>query len=250
VPFTGSHPAAVLPFLRTPLPASALVLGSMAPDLPYYLPVPFPWATHTAVAVVTVDLLLGGLAWALWHGVLAAPALAGAPVPLRDRVAGAVPLGLVARLSSVRRVALLLAALAVGAATHVLWDEFTHPRRWGTAHIPALAEGWGLLPGYRWLQYASGLAGALVLLAWLLRWWRRTPVVPAGPAAHRWGWPTIVGVAAAVGAAGALRAPSPGAAGFAGATWGGGAAVVTALLLALSWHVTRRTGTPESPRST
>ena len=38
MPFTGSHAAAVLPFARSRLPASALVIGSVAPDLPYYLP--------------------------------------------------------------------------------------------------------------------------------------------------------------------------------------------------------------------
>ena len=65
MPFTGSHPAAVLPLLRTPLPASALVAGSIAPDVPFYLPVELPWATHTALAVVTVDLLVAALAWAL-----------------------------------------------------------------------------------------------------------------------------------------------------------------------------------------
>ena len=70
MPFTASHAAAVLPLLRTPLPASALVIGSIAPDLPYYLPVPLPWATHTALAVGTVDVLLGGLAWALWTLIL------------------------------------------------------------------------------------------------------------------------------------------------------------------------------------
>ena len=52
MPFTPSHAAAVLPFLRTPLPASALVVGSITPDLPFYLPVGFPWPTHTALAVL------------------------------------------------------------------------------------------------------------------------------------------------------------------------------------------------------
>ena len=47
MPFTGSHPAAVLPFLRSGLPPSALVIGSMAPDFPYYFQIatvfnPFP----------------------------------------------------------------------------------------------------------------------------------------------------------------------------------------------------------------
>ena len=92
MPFTPSHAAAVLPFLGTPLPASALVIGSVAPDLPYYLPVELPWDTHTASAVVTVDLLLGALAWVVWHALLAEPALAGAPGALRSRLTG-VPLG-------------------------------------------------------------------------------------------------------------------------------------------------------------
>ena len=65
MPFTPSHAAAVLPFLRTPLPASALVAGSVAPDLPYYLPGDLSWETHSALAVVTTDLLLGGIAAAL-----------------------------------------------------------------------------------------------------------------------------------------------------------------------------------------
>src|ERR671913_177951 len=82
---TPSHAAAVLPFLRTPLPASALVVGSITPDLPYYLPGNPGLFTHTATAVVTTDLALGALAWAVWHAVLAAPALAASPAGLRAR---------------------------------------------------------------------------------------------------------------------------------------------------------------------
>ncbi|MEI5672079.1 MULTISPECIES: DUF4184 family protein [unclassified Nocardioides] len=37
MPFTLVHPAAVLPLVRTPLVPSALVLGSVAPDLPYFV---------------------------------------------------------------------------------------------------------------------------------------------------------------------------------------------------------------------
>ena len=239
MPFTGSHPAAVLPFLRTPLPASALVIGSMAPDFPFYVPFPARLYTHTAPAIVTTDLLLGALAWGLWHGVLAAPATAAAPPALRGRLAR-VPLGLRARLGSVRTVLLTATGLVLGAATHVLWDEFTHPRRWGTQHVPVLAENWGILPGYRWLQYASGLVGGLVLLAWLLRWWRRTPTGGGtGPWAPRWPWGVVAGTGVLAGVPGALTAPSLGAAGFTGATWAGGAALAAGVLLAAGWHLSR-----------
>src|SRR3712207_7147314 len=48
---------------------------------------------YTTLFRSTYDLLLGLLAWALWHGLLAAPGVAFAPAPLRARLAG-VDLGL------------------------------------------------------------------------------------------------------------------------------------------------------------
>ena len=245
MPFTPSHAAAVLPFLRTPLPASALVAGSVAPDLPYYVPLEFPWRTHTALALVTTDLVLGAIAWTLWHALLSAPALAAAPAALRGRLPG-LPLGLRTRAAPVR-LAWTALALVVGGGTHVLWDEFTHPRRWGTTHAPALGETWGLLPGYRWLQYASGLIGGVVLLVWFVRWWRRTPARPAGPTPGAWrAWGLILVAGLAAGAVGAASAPSLGSAGFQGATSGGGAAAAVALLLAISWHLRQQ----DTPRDT
>jgi hypothetical protein len=240
VPFTPSHAAAVLPFVGTALPASALVIGSVAPDLPYYLPVDLPWDTHTASAVVTVDLLLGGLAWVVWHALLAEPALAWAPGALRARLAD-VPLGLARRVRSARELLLTALALVVGAATHVLWDEFTHAGRWGTEHLPALARDWGPLPGYRWLQYASGVLGAAVLILWLVRWWRRAPAAPLRDRPAAWpAWVAIAGAGLLAGVAGALAAPDIRKAAWLGATWGGGAALATATLLAAVWQVRRR----------
>jgi hypothetical protein len=240
VPFTGSHPAAVL-FLRwTPLPVSALVIGSVAPDIPYYLPSGPGWPTHTAVAVVTVDALLGALAWVLWHGLLAAPALAVAPAGVRARVVGRVGVGLRRRVGTTREAALVVAALVVGSATHVLWDEFSHPHRWGTDHIPALTETWHGMAGYRWVQYASGVAGAVALAAWLVRWWRRTPPTPsAGEPAAVWIWAVLLVVGATAGGIAALRAETIRAAGFDGATAGGAAMLTAAVLSALVWHVSR-----------
>jgi hypothetical protein len=250
VPFTGSHPAAILPFLSTPLPASALVIGSMTPDLPYYLPLPFPWRTHSAPALFTADLVLGVLVWALWHGLLAEPALRASPSALRARLTR-VPLGLRRRLVP-RAIGLTAAAVVLGAATHVLWDEFTHPRRWGTAHIPALAETWGLLPGYRWLQYASGLVGGAVLLVWFAGWWRRTRPEPvADPREPWWVWALLIVVGGVTGGIAALSAPSIGAASFAGATSGGGAVLVVVVVLGAGWHASRRLTRaigPDTPR--
>src|SRR4051794_39834444 len=128
VPFTGSHPAAVLPFLGSPLPASALVIGSLAPDVPYYLPWwPGP-PTHTAVGVVTVDLALGAAGWALWHGVLSAPALATAPAGVRRRLAGRARTGLGARLGSPGSAVRVAAGVGGGGAPPPVLGAVSHPR--------------------------------------------------------------------------------------------------------------------------
>jgi hypothetical protein len=244
VPFTGSHPAAVLPFLRTGLPASALVAGSLAPDLPFYLPGRPGWPTHGAVGVVTLDVALGAALWALWHGLLAGPALAAAPAGLRRRVGA--PVGLRRRLGSVRAGAAVVAALAVGAATHVGWDQFTHWWGWGARHVPALTAPVGSALGEDWYgydvaQHASTLLGAVLLTGWLGLWWRRTPSRPGELRGTAWSvWGGLLVLGAAVGVAAAVRAPDVLRAGFAGATAGGAAMAVAAVLAAAAWHVAQR----------
>ena len=174
MPFTPAHVAAVLPLRRRGgLPFSALVVGSMIPDLPYYLPghlVPTP-ATHSVPGIVTWDLLLGLAVWALW-------------CVLRPRVYDVAPQLLRSRwrrpesgFTGWSRAPL---AVIIGAATHVLWDEFTHAGRFGATYFAVLAHTYpsplGPLEGYRYLQYASGVIG-LLLLFWA---WYRTPrVVPS-----------------------------------------------------------------------
>jgi hypothetical protein len=138
-------------------------------------------------------------------------------------------------------VGLTVLALVVGAATHVLWDEFTHAEGWGPAHVAVLRVEVGGLRGYDWAQYGSGVLGALALAWWLRRWWARTPpapVPPSGPVA-RWVWPGLLALAVVVGAVAAVGDPDLGSAGFAAATRGGGAAAAVALLLAAGWHLRR-----------
>jgi len=251
VPFTASHVAAVLPLARAPLVASALVIGSMIPDLPYYLPVALSAEmTHSLPGVVSADLLLGLGAFLLWHGLLSRPLLASAPKAVRGRLPAQDLATLRARLSPPRRLLLVILSLSVGAVTHVFWDAFTHAGRWGTVHVPWLAAQQGVLPGYRWAQYASGLLGALVVLLWLVGWWRRTdavtPVAGVRPAVALLAWvAALVGgtVGAVIGSIDPLTAPDgpdlPGA-GFGAVTRGIAAATLVAFMLAASWHLLRR----------
>lgn len=174
MPITFSHPAAVVPLLGVGLVPSALVIGSITPDLPYYLPGPLTSArTHAASGIVTFDLLLGVLTFLAWHVLLAPTAVALAPAALRERLAPTLP-------APVKdfSVVLVLVSLVIGAATHVVWDSFSHPGRWGTDRIAWLREEHGPFMGYTWVQYGSGALGLLVLAVVLARWWMRTPRSP------------------------------------------------------------------------
>lgn len=179
MPFTPTHILAVLPIaaLRRPaLPFSALVIGSMIPDFPLFVPLgPGYAATHSPAGVITACLPLG-LAWfALFQWLMKRPLLALLPGAIRHRCA---TLAAPRSVTSPGALALAAAAVAIGASTHLLWDSFTHRGRWGTLLVPALnGTAFTLrgqdVPGYKALQYGSTLVGlpglGLILAAWLRR---------------------------------------------------------------------------------
>ena len=85
------------------------------------------------------------------------------------------------------------------------------------------------------------MLGGAVLVLWLVRWWRRTPAAPLRDRPAAWpAWTAIAGAGLLAGVAGALAAPDIRKAAWLGATWGGGAAMAVAALLAVAWQVRRR----------
>ncbi|MEV6875812.1 DUF4184 family protein [Amycolatopsis sp. NPDC051128] len=176
MPFTLSHPAGVLPLARHPLMPSALVAGSVAPDLFWFLPAPEGFGlsrTHESAAVLWLDPLLALALLAVFHLLLKRPLLALAPRPLAER--------LPRRPFSWKRPGWIALSLVLGAATHVGWDAFTHENG-GPAflRIPIVT---GVDVG-RLIQLISTLGGAAVLAWWLRHWYRTAPVTPAPPGIH------------------------------------------------------------------
>lgn len=210
MPFTLSHPAAVLPLLRRPFSAVALVAGAVAPDLPYFarstpIPVsaqswyePYMNATtsHGLVGALTVSLpyalVLCGLYWVARRPVGAiAPTPVGPPAP---EPSGAGVL--------VRRAGWVLLSLLIGIATHLVWDSLTHSDGWVVTHVPLLSTSLtGDLTWARALQHVSTVGGLVVIAVCL--WRRRSHLLPRTAAGRRGAW-RLLWIAVAVAAAGAV----------------------------------------------
>ncbi|ROO85618.1 uncharacterized protein DUF4184 [Actinocorallia herbida] len=180
MPFTVSHVAAVLPLRRGRLVPSALVVGAMAPDVPLFAPVSDRPATHRARAILTVDLLFGVVLLGVFHAVKR-PLVALLPRWVRARV-GKPMRGF--RMRGIDDAFWTLVSLALGSATHVVWDAFTHEDGKVVLEFPLLERPVLGMPFYRWAQAGSGVFGLVVLGLWSARWLEHAPAgapVPGVP---------------------------------------------------------------------
>lgn len=197
MPFTPSHIAAVLPFAKTPLLPAALAIGTMVPDLFYYVPVGIGRSfSHSWFGVFTIDLGVGILVFLLWQLVFRRPVVDFAPLWVRQRMGRSewMPAG---RLRWARLILVLAASVLIGCVTHVLWDSATHDGPF--VHlVPVLFDQLGPLRLFKWLQHASSILGAIAIVLFVL-WWRRRATV-AEPAPTRLTTTTrIAGIAITLG---------------------------------------------------
>ncbi len=176
MPFTPAHAAAALPLLRTRLVPSALVVGTMAPDFEYFLRLaPGGGFGHTFAGAFLLSLPLALVVLWMFHAVVKAPLVQLFPDPFRLRIATE-PF----RFGGPRRFGLIVLSALAGIFTHILWDSFTHSYTWPARHFAWLVQKQtlplvGPVEHCAMLQMASTVLGLLLLGAWLVRWYQRTP---------------------------------------------------------------------------
>jgi uncharacterized protein DUF4184 len=238
MPFTLSHPAVVLALRRTGLPVAGMVAGTMAPDVPMFLPGRVGYhLTHSLAGVVTADLLLGVVGVAVWVLLVRDALVDTAPAAVRERLDPVAPY-------STRQWALLPVAVVLGAVTHVTWDLFTHPGRWGVRHVTWLQTEHLGVQGAHWAQTVSTLGGLALVVAWSAHHVASRPRRPR-PARvsrlSRTGAPVVLLLAAVTGGLAALRQLPQGlhAVALHGAVVGTVALAAGAVLVALAWRLLR-----------
>lgn len=166
MPFTLSHPAAVLPFRRYG-ELSALVIGSLSPDFLYFIPgLAKNNFGHTWAGLLLFCMPAGWISFYLFQHFLKEPLIALTPDSIQRRLyPGPSPAsGLAISLS-----------LFIGACSHIVWDEFTHDGTWANRHWSFLrrqiffGERYDLR-GFALLQDLSTVLGLGVVLWFILRW--------------------------------------------------------------------------------
>jgi hypothetical protein len=178
MPFTLAHPAAVLPLRRFRfLQVLPLMIGSMVPDISYFLPRrldPMFLDSHSVTGLFICDLPVG-MALLVLTLLLREPLT----VLLGPRTRWVCERGFARFSERPLHWPLALVSLLIGSWTHLAWDSFTHTGEWGTLHIAALNApmtvlGWNTEVS-RFLQYSSSVFGLAVMAIWFRRLVQATP---------------------------------------------------------------------------
>lgn len=201
MPFTPAHPAVILPFLRSKyVSATGLVLGSMSPDFEYF----FKFSvsshhSHSLGGLFYFDLPVTFLLSWLFHNYV------------KKNLIDNLPAYLQCRFQNVRRVrfniiitqhliVFLLSAFA-GAATHVLWDAFTHNNTVITRSLSVYKRVFIPYEGVNYplfyaLQHISTAVGLFVILLYILLMKPEPACIVKKP--KRSYWLSLIGITAVV----------------------------------------------------
>ncbi|MEJ1962592.1 MAG: DUF4184 family protein [Gammaproteobacteria bacterium] len=211
MPWTFSHPAAVLPLRRfSPkyLSLPALVCGTLVPDVGYYLS-RFDIASyaHTALGGVVAGVPIGLACLLLFYG-LREPLWFLLPQPHRSALE---PLVRAWPRWSPAFIGSAIVSVLIGVWTHNAWDSFTHPGGWVVRRVavlraPLLGSGYEDFRVYNVLQHLSTVAGAAALTLAYLAWLRRQPPIEPAPGDDRLRYIAVLGAAFASLAVALMRA--------------------------------------------
>jgi len=178
MPFTLSHAAAALPFRRFKPVWPALVIGTFAPDLQYFVLISDEDRSgHHFPEVLLYTIPFALLVLWVFEWVVKGPAIELLPSGLQRRLQDKLkPLPF----AGWKRFAAIVLWICVGVATHLAWDQFTHSysrlaNHWTLLHTMIYVPLMHFTSSAHFLQHLSTIGGMAVLAVWLAAWYRRTP---------------------------------------------------------------------------
>ena len=181
MPFTLSHPAIVLPLTskKLRLSATGLIVGSMTPDFEYFIRMKnVSRYSHTISGLFWFDLPFALLLCFVYHLIVRNSLFNNLPVFLKEKL-------IIFKKFHwpnffKEHWIIVCVSILIGAASHILWDAFTHDTMFFVQRDPDLSDLMQLgninLASYRFLQLSSSVLGLLIVIITILALKKHPPV--------------------------------------------------------------------------
>ncbi|MEN2281466.1 DUF4184 family protein [Algoriphagus sp. SE2] len=173
MPFTFSHPAAILPFSNTKnrLSQTGLVIGSIVPDLEFYLKLKLGENIgHKISGILIFDLPVAILFAVVFHCIIKYPLFKASPAWIKSKTVKYLDFNLI--LSLKRNWIWFLVSIILGIISHLGLDGMTHYDGWLIQLFPLFKNELSVsgfsFPVYELLQYSFSLFGLLFVVNFLL----------------------------------------------------------------------------------
>jgi hypothetical protein len=175
MPFTFSHPAAVLPFCKAkkiPVSVTGLIIGSMVPDFEFlFLLRESDYVGHLWPGILLFNIPAAVAAAFIFHCLIRNSLILHLPQFLKQRFAGFLSFNWTAYFK--KHYAAFIVCVMAGVATHIFIDAFTHksgfmarPASFFQAEVKLLIFP---LPVYFILQLLTSLLGGLYVWRYVLK---------------------------------------------------------------------------------
>lgn len=168
--FTFSHPALILPARYLPrerYSMNGLIIGSMIPDLEYFIRLDnVSTFSHTPAGLFLFDLPAALLVLTIYHQAIRRPFISNLPDFVKLRLQDYLNFDWSDYFR--KNPIVVLYSILIGSITHLLWDSFTSGNGYFVMHHAAFDAQVTVLHitlfTYKIIKHLSSLIGALVLL--------------------------------------------------------------------------------------
>jgi Domain of unknown function (DUF4184) len=193
MPFTPAHTAIVLPFIRMRperISATALIIGSMAPDFEYFSKMTVSGQHgHTLWGVLYFDLPVTIALSFLFHLVIKDNLVSNFPAFLQIRFCEMIQFDFTGYFKKYYLQFLICAA--IGALSHITWDAFTHGDGYFATRISLYKQIWIPFDGVRYplfyaLQQFSTFVGLAIVCTYILLLKPSGSYKPKRPTVYYW----------------------------------------------------------------
>jgi hypothetical protein len=199
MPFTFSHPAAVLPLTYLPkrwYSLTGLVIGSTTPDFEYFIRMRgSSFYSHTWSGAFWFDLPLAIILAFAFHEVVRNHLIDNLPANIKARVWEFKNFDWTLYFGS--NFVIIMLNCLVGIASHILWDGLTHEGGLFVQHSEGLRKSIEIagytLPVYYLLQHISTVTGGIAILYAFLQW-PKSKVIDQPPIFRFWLFISLIAI--------------------------------------------------------